>query len=305
MASADFAGLRKATGAERENGPLMSANAIYLDTATQANPDVVMALSQAAVQLRIEDFSKPDTLAKINAWVSARTKGKIPTILEELPKEAGLVALNAVYFKDQWQQRFERADTKPAAPFHLVGGGTVEVPLMHAGNRRFQFRQDARFVAVDLPYASAGYSLVVVTTKSNPAPAKDFVQLRDWLAGVGFKETPGEVELPRFGATTNIDLLPTLVAMGFRPPATLPGFAPGRLRLAKAQQRVELKVDEEGTEASAATAVVAERGMIEQDFVKLVADKPFVFALRDATTGLIVVAGYVANPKATLEAAKR
>lgn len=304
-AALDFEALRKATGAaEHEGGPVLSANAVYLDAAAPVNRDALMALSLQLVQVRIEDFSKPDTLAKINAWVSARTKGKIPTILDDLPRDAGLVALNALYFKDQWKRPFERAETKPA-PFHLLGGGTVEVPLMRAGNLHFRFRQDKRFVAVDLPYASAGYSMVVVTTKANPAPAKDFANLRDWLAGTGFNEMQGEVELPRFGATTNIDLLPTLVAMGFRPPATLPRFAPGPLRLAKAQQRVELKVDEEGTEASAATAVVAERGMIEEDFVKLVADKPFVFALRDATTGLIVVAGYVANPKASLEAAKR
>jgi serine protease inhibitor len=302
-AAADFAGLRQATGTEREGGPLMSANAIYFDTATHANPDALMQLSQAAVQARIEDFSKPETLAKINAWVNARTKGKIPTILDELPRDAGLVALNALYFKDQWKRPFERADTKPA-PFHLLGGGIVEVPLMHAGNRHFLFRQDKRFVAVDLPYASAGYSMVVVTTKANPAPAKDFANLRDWLAGTGFNEMQGEVELPRFGATANVDLMPTLIAMGFKPPTTLPAFAPGPLRLAKAQQRVELKVDEEGTQASAATAVIGVRGM-PLDLVQFVADKPFVFALRDATTGLIVVVGYVANPKTSLEAATR
>jgi serine protease inhibitor len=290
----DFESLRKATGAARGSGPLTTANAIYFDTSLEAYPDAVEALAAAAVQVSIDDFSKPETLAKINAWVNDHTKGKIPTILDELPKETGLVALNAVYFKDQWKQRFKREDTKPG-PFHLVGGGTVEVPLMHAGERHFHFRSDPRFVAVDLPYASAGYSLVVVTTKTDPAPAKEFSGLRDWLSGAGFEEAPGEVELPRFGATTNIDLMPTLAAMGFKPPTTLPGFASGKLRLAKAQQRVELKVDEEGTEASAATAVTALRSM-EMNFVKLVADKPFVFALRDATTGLIIVAGYVANP---------
>ena len=89
--------------------------------------------------------------------------------------------------------------------------------------------------------------------------------------------------------------MPALKALGLKPPNALPGFALGQLRLARAQQRVELKVDEEGTEASAATAVTALRSM-EMNFVKLVADKPFVFALRDATTGLIIVAGYVANP---------
>jgi serine protease inhibitor len=294
MAWLDFESLRKATGAVRESGPLTTANAIYFDISLGADPGAVEALAEAAVQVSVDDFSKPETLTKINSWVNARTDGKIPTILDELPKETGLIALNAVYFKDQWQQRFKPEDTR-SGPFHLVGGGTVEVPLMHAGGRHFQFRADPRFIAVDLPYASAGYSLVVVTTKTDPAAVKDFSGLRDWLAGAGFEEAPGEVELPRFGATTNIDLMPTLAAMGFKPPSTLPGFAQGKLRLAKAQQRVELRVDEEGTEASAATAVTTLRSL-EMSFIKLVADKPFIYALRDAATGLIVVAGYVANP---------
>jgi serine protease inhibitor len=290
----DFENLRKATGAARENGPLTTANAIYFDHSLGAYPDALEALAAEAVQVGVEDFSKPETLAKINGWVSERTKGKIPTILDELPRDTGLVALNAIYFKDQWRERFKPDDTKPG-PFHLVGGGTVEVPLMHASDRHFYFRADPRFVAVDLPYASTGYSLVVATTLTDPAAAKDFSGLRDWLAGDGFEESPGEVELPRFAATTNIDLMPTLAALGFKPPSTLPGFAKGRLHLARAQQRVELKVDEEGTEASAATAVMANRSL-QMNFVKLIADKPFVYALRDATTGLIIVAGYVANP---------
>ena len=161
---------------------------------------------------------------------------------------------------------------------------------MHSPDGRFRFRQDARFLAVDLPYTTAGFSLVVVTTRQAPAVARDFAGLSDWLAGSGFFEAPGEVALPRFGAQTNVDLMPTLAGLGFKPPSTLPGFAKGTLRLAKAQQRVELTVDEKGTEAAAATAVTTNRSL-ESDFLKMVVDKPFVFALRDATTGLIVVAG--------------
>ena len=90
--------------------------------------------------------------------------------------------------------------------------------------------------------------------------------------------------------------------LGFEPPATLPGFAAGPLRLTKVQQRVELKVDEEGTEAAAATAAVATRSTAER-FVRVAADKPFMFALRDSASGLIIVTGYVANPVAAARAA--
>jgi serine protease inhibitor len=295
----DFEGLRYATGEPRKDGPLASANAILFDQSVDPDAGAIQTLSRAAVMASTKDFSNPDTLAEINKWVSRRTNGKIATVLDALPKDTALVVLNAVYFKDQWKEKFDPKATEPAA-FHLVGGKTVDVPLMHADDRSFLFRQDARFVAVDLPYASRGYWLAVVTTKSDPAPVKDFAKLSDWLAGAGFADAPGEITLPRFGATANVDLLPTLVALKLTPPSTLPGFARGPLRLGKVQQRVELKVDEEGTEAAAATAVTADRG-VPSNYVKLVADRPFVFALRDATTGLIVVAGYVANPMASAD----
>ena len=261
-ATADFDALRKATGRPRENGALSSANAVVFDRSVAPFPDAIEALTRAGIRATVEDFGKPETLAGINAWVAERTKGKIPTILDQLPRNAGLVALNALYFKDRWKQPFVAAETKPA-PFRLVGGRTVGGPLMRAGDRRFRFRQDARFVAVELAYATEGLSMIVVTTRRDPAPAKDFAKLGGWLAGEGFAESPGEVALPRFNASANIDLMPALKALGLQPQTTLPGFSREPLSLAKAQQRVELKVDEEGAEAAAATAVVATRSAAE------------------------------------------
>jgi serine protease inhibitor len=294
-ASSDFEALRKSTGRAKEDGPLASANAIVFDRATAPYPTALETLTRAGVRATVEDFAKPATLEAINGWVSEQTKGKIPTILDVLPQDGGLVALNALYFKDRWKQPFVAAETRPA-PFHLVGGQSVEAPLMHAGDRRFRFRQDGRFVAVELAYASEGYSMIVVTTRHDPAPAKEFARLGPWLSGDGFAEAPGEVALPRFNANANLDVMPALRAMGLQAQSTLPGFAKGQLRLARAQQRVELTVDEQGTEAAAATAVIATRSA-EPEFVKLTADKPFVFALRDQRTGLIVVCGYIGNPQ--------
>lgn len=292
--SLDFACLRKATGRPRRDGPLAIANAIFFDAHVSPHPEALEALTDAGVRASVEEFAKPETVAAINAWVSEQTRGKIPTILDRMPDETGLVALNALYFKDRWKQPFEAQETKPA-PFHLVGGKVVEVPLMRAGDRQFRFRRDSRFIAVDLPYASEGYSLVVITTRREPAAAKDFASVAGWLTGEGFFSSLGDVALPKFRASSSFDLMPTLKALGLKSPNALPGFARGPLRLAKAQQRVELAVDEEGTEAAAATALTATRSATTE-FVKFSADKPFMFALRDQN-GLIVIAGYIASPQ--------
>jgi serpin B len=293
--SLDFEGLRKATGRPRQDGPLAIGNAIFFDAHVSPRPEALEALTDAGIRASVEEFSKPETLAAINQWVSDRTKGKIPTILDKMPDETGLVALNALYFKDRWKQPFEAKETKPA-PFHLVGGKVVDVPLMRAGDRQFRFRRDNRFIAVDLPYASDGYSLVVITTRREPGVAKDFASVAGWLKGEGFFSSAGEVALPKFHASSSFDLMPALRALGLKSPNTLPGFARGPLRLAKVQQRVELTVDEEGTEAAAATAATTTRSATTE-FMKFSADKPFMFALRDQS-GLIVIAGYIASPQA-------
>jgi serpin B len=292
--SIDFEGLRKATGRPRQDGPLAIASAIFFDTHVSPRPEALEALTDSGVRASVEEFADPRTLAAINSWVSEQTKGKIPTILDKMPDVTGLVALNALYFKDRWKRPFEAKETKPA-PFHLVGGKVIQVPLMREGDGHFRFRRDSRFIAVDLPYASEGYSLVVITTRREPAVANDFASVASWLTGEGFFSSLGEVALPKFRASSNVDLMPTLRALGLKSPNTLPGFARGPLRLAKAQQRVELAVDEEGTEAAAATAVTATRSAATE-FVKFSADKPFMFALRDQS-GLIVIAGYIASPQ--------
>ena len=291
----DFDTLRKATRQSPGAGPLASASAVFFDTRSKPRPEAIEAMDGAGVRASVEDFAKPETLAAINTWVSEQTKGKIPTILDRMPAKAGLVVLNALYFKDRWKRPFVASETR-STPFHLIGGKEIEIPLMRAADRRFRFRHDNRFVAVDLPYATKGYSLVVVTTRRDPAPAKDFSPTEGWLTGEGFGMALGEVALPRFDASSNLDLMPTLKLLGLKPPNTLPRFAPGQLRIAKAQQRVELTIDEEGTEAAAATAVTELRST-DGDFVRFSADKPFIFALRDQNSGLIVLAGYIANPQ--------
>ena len=294
--SIDFDELRRATGRPRGDGPLATANAIFFDVHVNPSRQALEALSDAGVRASVEPFGRPQTLAAINAWVNEQTRGKIPTILDKLPDETGLVALNALYFKDRWKQPFEANATK-SAPFRLVGGKTIEAPMMREGDGQFRFRRNSRFIAVDLPYASEGYSLVVITTRREPVPAKDFSAVGEWLTGQGFFSSEGDVALPRFSASSGFDLMPALKALGLKPPNALPGFARGPLRLGKVQQRVELTVDEEGTEAAAATAVTTTRSA-EHEFIRFTADKPFMFALRDRS-GLIVIAGYIARPQSS------
>ena len=106
--------------------------------------------------------------------------------------------------------------------------------------------------------------------------------------------------MPRFSLGSSADLLATLDALGLKPgrvsAGALGGLSPAPMTIAQVLQRTEIRVDEAGTEAAAATAVTTTRA-ITTDFTKVMVDKPFLFALRDAASGLVLLTGYVANPK--------
>jgi serpin B len=106
--------------------------------------------------------------------------------------------------------------------------------------------------------------------------------------------------MPKLALSATDELLPPLDALGLatarHSPTALEGFSDDPLRIARVLQKIELRVDEEGTEGAAATAVMTTRGLGPPDHIRMIVDKPFVFALRDDKTGLILFMGYVGAP---------
>lgn len=294
MAWAEIKAMRDATSRPGEGGPLTVANALLIDQGAGPSPTVVETLKKIGVAAEVRDFSKPETIQALNAWVSTQTKGLIPSIIDKLPEDGGLVALNALHFKDQWKKTFDPAKTK-TAPFRMVGGKSKDTQIMDSGEGKFRFRQEGKFVGVDLAYATEGFSIALVTTKSDPAGVEDFGAAADWLTGEGFAVTKGDVSLPRLDLSGSHNLRQTLAELKLKGMGTVTGFTKEPLRLVNAQQRVVLKLDEQGTEAAAATSISAARS-VGDDYVRFVGDKPFIFGLRDARTGLILIAGYVGQP---------
>ena len=280
-------------------GPLASANAMVFDPAAAPYPDMIAALAASGAEVTIARLDDSATIARINAWVRQHTRDLIQSIIDQAPPEPVLVALNALHFKDRWKKAFDPALTKPA-PFRGHSGTAVEVPMMQMDGS-FRLRQDGAFVAVELPYAAERFRLVLVTTKGEPTRAAQFQEVADWLTGDGFEQHPGEILLPRFGAGGSADLLDPLDALGLKQgrssPGSLSGLSRVALSIAQILQRTEIRIDEAGTEAAAATAVTTTRA-ITSDFVKMTFDRPFLFGLRDTASGVVLLTGYVASPRA-------
>jgi serine protease inhibitor len=278
-------------------GTFQSVDRIAFPPDAPPNPEVQAKLEKLGVVFSAEDLSKPEAVAKIDAWVKDITKGAIPEILGGPLGKGSFVALNALHFKGRWKAPFDRRLTAPA-PFVGVDGKRSDADMMRLTMEKRAYRADKTFVGVDLPFSDDRFSLVVVTSLEKPLSIKEFDKAASWLDGASFESRLGDLALPRFKLSGREELLAPLDALGLEParrsPTALAGFG-ASLRLSQVLQRTEIEVDEEGAEAAAATAVMATKALVVDNAIHMNVDKPFIFALRDQASGMILAAGYVGH----------
>jgi serpin B len=258
--------------------------------------------------LRVLDFATdPEACRKeINAWVSDETKARIPELLDEgtLNDMVKLVLTNAVYFKASWAEAFEPDFTKDA-PFTRLDGTPATVPMMtRSGTLPYAESEADGWQAVALPYAGNQVSMVVIVPKAGTFDAfeagLDGAGMKEILGAL--KERDGTVSLPKFGVESSFSLADALKELGmveaFSTAADFSGMdGLFDLMVSDVIHKSFVAVDEKGTEAAAATAVImVGKGMPDSPFV-LAADRPFLFAIVDQPTDAILFLGRVVAPK--------
>ncbi|HYW22870.1 MAG TPA: serpin family protein [Terriglobales bacterium] len=236
----------------------------------------------------------------INDWVSRRTHGRVPSIVDAIPPEVVLELLNATYFHGDWRSAFDPGTTREA-PFHRPAGGDVAVPSMdRAGD--LVYGRGPGYQAVALPYADGATRMVVLLPDASLAaagfaPYLDAARLQQITAGLHGAQ--GELQLPRFGVDVTASLLEPLAALGmdpaFQPSADFSGIARscGGCQITEVKQRVRLQVDERGTTAAAATQVEI---AVSSSTLRMVVDRPFLVAIQDIPSGTLLFVGVVADP---------
>ncbi|MGH9846000.1 MAG: serpin family protein [Blastocatellia bacterium] len=251
------------------------------------------------------DFAAPQSLTRINGWVSANTKGKIPAIIEQINAQHVMFLINAVYFKGAWQKKFDAAQTRPAA-FYLLKG-RKQMPMMSQSGSYLYLRGE-NFQAVSLPYGKGSMSMVLFLPDSNALlnaflSGLNYQKWEQWMGS--FRDTPGDVKLPRFKLDYEKDLNDALKALGMdiafaAGRADFGGMCDGRnLFISDVKHKAVVEVNEEGAEAAAATSVGISRtsiGPVQQRF-NFVADRPFLMAIRDNQSGAILFLGAVMEPR--------
>ncbi len=252
------------------------------------------------------DFRAPTTPGTINGWVGRKTSGRIKTIVPDpIPDEVIAYLINAIYFKGDWTQQFDKDLTRDQ-PFLLAGGSTVGVPMMSRKQEHSVRALVSSDVTVaELPYGGGAYVMTVVVP-SEPtgaaALARELTEER-WNAWLGaLSERSLFVSLPKFELEYTIRLNEALKALGMAE-----AFDPDRADLSNMFQvtpsvrfyidevlhKTFVRVDEEGTEAAAATSVGIGATSAPQ---RIVVDRPFLVAIRERLSGTILFLGKVVNP---------
>lgn len=263
-----------------------------------------------AAGLHNVDFrTSPETVrATINQWVEQQTNDKIKNLIGPgvLTPQTRLVLTNAIYFKGKWAEPFSKGATEEAGEFHLTSTTTVKAPLMHRTGSYLYF-DGGTFQALELPYQGDELAMLILL----PKDTADLAALEEQFTANTAKEwveqlRPAEkvvLTLPRFTMTQQFELSQTLAAMGmpraFSGAADFSGMTgkPG-FQISAAIHKAFVDVNEEGTEAAAATSTVmrASAMRVSPPPVVFRADHPFLFLIRDTKTGPILFLGRVEDP---------
>jgi serpin B len=284
---------------------LRIANAPFAQQDTrwdQAYLDALAARFGAGVRLVDYRSNADGARRQINAWVSDETEERIPELLAPgvLDAMVRLVLVNAIYLKAPWETAFPDAATKPGA-FTRLDGSTVEVPMM-ALTEAFPYAAGDGWRAVELPYVGGSLALDLIVPDDiavfeQGLTADSFADLTATLAS-----RQVDLALPRFEAETKVDLVELLSALGM-PLAFDPGqadfsgmTADEQLFISNVIHQANISVDEKGTEAAAATAVVMDTTAAPAGEVRFRIDRPFLFVLRDVPTGAVLFLGRILDP---------
>ena len=258
--------------------------------------------------LRLLDFmeSPEESRVAINDWVSDQTEGRIEDLIPSggINSLTRMVLTNAIYFNAAWQYPFEEAATDNGA-FHLLDGGEISVPMMKQ-TKSFGYAEGEGYQAVELPYDGRELSMVVLLPERDEFEAFEGSLDAGRVRAITENLMPGQVALtmPKFEFESAFSLADTLAAMGmpvaFSPAeADFSGMTGDRsLFIADVIHKAFVSVDEAGTEAAAATAVVMAASAMPGEPVEVTLDRPFIFLIRDIGTDSVLFVGRVLNPGA-------
>ncbi|MBW6465043.1 MAG: serpin family protein [Brevefilum sp.] len=242
----------------------------------------------------------------INKWVAEETEEKIEDLIPAgaIDPLTRLVLANAIYFNGSWLHPFSQNATAQA-PFYALDGSEISVEMMKLYGERFLYHQGQNYQALNLPYLSSDFVMTLLVPDADAY--EDFEasltleDLSEILSGMSFERV--DLEMPKFDFESSVDANDPLIALGmgdaFDPDrADFSGITEEEeLMITDVLHKATITVDEEGTEAAAATAVIiGVTSAMPEEPISLVIDRPFMFMIRHLRTNTILFMGRVVQP---------
>lgn len=292
---------------EQRELEMLTANSLWCDDGFVPKPEYVNTLKEHYwAEIQALDFRTADSPGKVNAWASENTRGRIPAVVEALAPFSPLLAMNAVYFKGLWLEQFE-VDLTREETFTLQDGTKTLVPMMRQWGE-FGYAEQVGAQIVRLGYKGGMSMCIVLPPKDVPFPK--FCAELSSIVGTSWTRTlwqhDGHFRMPRFRIETQANVSAPLRDMGmtqvFDPArASLDGISDRKpLYLMGALQKDFVEVNEKGTEAAALTMMTLSSPMSQSPHppFEMIVNRPFVFAICDDRSGVVVFLGAIADPLA-------
>ncbi|MBN1895304.1 serpin family protein [bacterium] len=253
-------------------------------------------------EIRSMDFDSPDAPDIVNVWVSDKTHGRIPDIIDRINPTTVMMLINALYFKGTWHYEFNTANTRDDF-FTFPGGGSAACKMMQQKATLSYMETDA-FQAVELPYGNGSFAMTIFL----PKPGHSHLDLAasftvgNWQSWkTQFSKQELTLQLPKFKVEYEIKLNDVLSALGmavaFDPSgADFTNINPeGGLYISLVKQKTFVEVDEKGTEAAAVTVVVVDRFSGDPPELMMRVDRPFLFMIREVTSDAMLFMGKIVS----------
>ena len=291
------------------------ANAIFLNKGCTLKPQFTQDM-QTYYDAKAEtlDFKAAETLDHINGWCNEKSNGMIPTILDGVDPSMVSYLLNAIYFKADWASKFDTKNTKEETFTTESGNSSTDIPMMHQ-NVLISYLKTDTYSAIILPYGTGLWNMTVLLPekgKTTDDVIKEVAQ-SSILNNPGWCETGGnyfegyevDLKLPRFETSSDTDkleggLVRLMQKMGINRAfidgmAEIPNMCEYPLYIAMMRQKAKIKVNEEGSEAAAVTVAgvtfKSASGPIEYPKATFHANRPFVYVIQEASSGIILFVG--------------
>jgi len=283
------------------------ANSVWVEKKFTAKQEFIDALVKwYLAEVKGIDITDPGAVDKVNTWIEDKTHDKIKDMLSSLPDNLAMLLVNAVYFNGKWRHQFDKNDTQNRQ-FYISPGSPVQVPMMHQ-KQNFAVIGINEATLIELPYGQGNYSMVVMLPDEGVSLQEAALSLTrenwsKWMQRLSDATMEVDLYLPKFKYEYKRNLNGDLARLGMGI-----AFDPFNADFSNINDQLQLYItdvlhqtfietDEEGTEAAAATVVIIGTTSMPPPTPVININRPFLYFIRETSTGTIVFMGQVADPR--------